>query len=187
MSEQHCTTEIWIAIASWALVGVTAVLVFVTVRLGNKQLGVATDLAKQQNEALRAELKARLQLQFADRFDSPGGVTARKQLASHYLNKRPIDETPETVLEFFEDLGLFWRRGYLDGELIWSTFGFFGVRWWAVCKDYILEERKRQSDETLFDEFKKLNQMFLSRDEAAGNTEATESDLIRFLEDERDL
>jgi hypothetical protein len=68
-------------LASWVLVAVTAVLVIVTIRLGNKQLGVAIELAKQQNEALRAELKARLQLQFIDRFDSDRTVEARKELA----------------------------------------------------------------------------------------------------------
>ncbi len=181
------SAEIWIAAASWLLVAVTFWMARRQIQFGERQIAITLDLAKRQSDALKADLMARLQLEFSDRFDSPGRVTARKQLASHYLNQRPIDETPETVLEFFEDLGLFWRRGYLDEELIWSTFGFFGVRWWAVCKGYILEERKRQSDETLFDEFKKLNQMFLSRDEAAGNTEATDSDLIRFLEDERDL
>ena len=66
--------------ATWALVVVTAVLVIVTIRLGNKQLGVAIGSANQQNEALKAELKARLQLQFADRFDSQRIVEARKEL-----------------------------------------------------------------------------------------------------------
>ena len=91
----------------------------------------------------------------------------------------------ETVLNFFEDVGLFLRRGYLDNELIWSTFGFYGVRWWAICKDYVLEERRRHDDETLFEDFERLNQEFLSLDKPAGNTEATEADLVRFLEDEQ--
>jgi hypothetical protein len=84
-------------------------------------------------------------------------------------------------------MALFWMRGYLDEQLIWSTFGFYGVRWWAICKAYVLQERRRQNDQTLFEEFERLNQLFLSLDSAEGNTEPTEADLKQFLEDERDL
>ena len=90
-------------------------------------------------------------------------------------------------MEFFEDMRLFLQRGYLDEELIWSTFGFYGVRWRAVCKGYILEERRRQTDSTLFTDFEELTKRFLVRDARAGLTEATPSDLEEFLKDERDL
>jgi len=38
-------------------------------------------------------------------------------------------------------MSLFLGRGYLDEELLWSTLGFYAVRWWAICKGYALDER----------------------------------------------
>lgn len=175
------------AIASWALVAVTFWMARRQVQIGEKQVALALDLAKQQADALRSELKARLQLQFADRFDSHTLIAARRELAQNYLHHQSHEEIQETVLDFFEDMGLFWRREYLDEELIWSTFGFYGVRWWAICKNYILQERKAQNDLTLFDDFESLTQMFVSRDKAAGNVEADDADLKRFLEAELKL
>jgi hypothetical protein len=90
-------------------------------------------------------------------------------------------------MDFFEDMGLFMRRRYLESELLWSTFGFYAVRWWAACKDYILEERRLQNESTLFSDFEYLAKCFSARDAKDGLKEPTQSGLKRFLEDERDL
>jgi len=168
--------ELQLVYGTWALVGVTFLLVVVTFWL-----------AWRQNDAVRRDLRARLQLQFIDRFDGPKMVKARKELAQLFHSNAPHDKVKETVMDFFEDMSLFLGRGYLDEELLWSTFGFYGVRWWAICKGYVLEERKRQSDSTLFTDFEDLARRFLARDTKAGLTEATPTDLEQFLEDERDL
>jgi hypothetical protein len=165
-----------LVLGTWALVLVTLALV-----------GVTFWMSRQQNEAVRNDLRVRLQLDFIDRFDGPRMVKARKELARIFLSTAPHDQIKELVMEFFEDMSLFLQRGYLDEELIWSTFGFYGVRWWAVCKGYILEERRRQSDSTLFTDFEDLTKRFLVRDVRADLTEATPSDLEEFLKDERDL
>jgi hypothetical protein len=112
---------------------------------------------------------------------------ARKELASHTLANASRDEKSEAVSDFFEDMGLFLKRGYLDRELLWNTFGFFAVRWWAVCKGSILEERKLQDDSTLFEDFEDLARQLSVRDAKRGLTEPTPTDLTKFLEDERDL
>jgi hypothetical protein len=141
---------------TWALVAVTLLLV-----------GVTWWMARLQNDAVRRDLRARLQLQFIDRFDGPKMVKARKELAHLFLSKAKHDEIKETVMEVFEDMSLFLGRGYLDEELLWSTSGFYAVRWWAQYKGYALEERKRQSDSTLFTDFEDLAKRFLARDAKA--------------------
>ena len=163
-------------LGTWALVVVTLALV-----------GVTFWMARSQARAVQDDLRARLQLQFIDRFDGPKMVKARKDLAHLLLAKASPDQITETVMDFFEDMSLFLRRGYLDEELIWSTFGFYGVRWWAACGSYVLSERARQSDSTLFTDFEDLAKRFLARDKKAGLAEATPSDLEQFLRDERDL
>jgi hypothetical protein len=166
--------ELLLVLGTWALV-------FVTFWMARKQIV----LLKQQTDDAHANLCLQNHLTFTARFDSPAMQRDRKSLAEHFLSSRP--EIPERVLDFFEDLGLFLRRGYLDEELAWDTFGFYAVRWWAVCRGYILEERRRQNDSTLFTDFDELTKRFLARDAKAGLTEATPSDLQQFLKDERDL
>jgi hypothetical protein len=166
--------DLFLVLGTWALV-------FVTFWMARKQIV----LLKQQTDDAHANLCLQNHLTFTARFDSPAMQRDRKSLAEHFLSSRP--EIPERVLDFFEDLGLFLRRGYLDEELAWDTFGFYAVRWWAVCRGYILEERRRQSDSTLFTDFEDLAKQFLTRDTKAGLTEATPSDLQQFLKDERDL
>ena len=142
-------------------------------------------LLRQQTEDAHANLCLQNHLTFTARFDSPAMRRDRKHLAEYFLSSRP--EIPETVLDFFEDLGLFLRRGCLDEELAWDAFGFYAVRWWAICKGYILEERRKQSDSTLFTDFEDLIKRFLARDAKAGLVEPTPSDLQQFLKDEHDL
>jgi hypothetical protein len=154
-------------------------------------------MAWRQSKDNRTDLRARFQLTFIDRFDGSKLVKARKDLSRLFLDKatrdQQIDETvmdfqiDETVMDFFEDMGLFLRRRYLDAELLRSTFGFYAVRWWEACEGHIHEERRLQSDSTLFSDFEYLAKRFSARDANEGLKEPTSSDLKRFLEDERDL
>lgn len=111
-------------------------------------------VAFQQGRALRADLKVRLQLQFGERFDRL--MDARNQLAERIRVGATRDTISEDVMNFFEDLGMYLGRGYLDEELVWNTFGFYAVRWWLACKDYVLLERRRHNDQTLFKDFENL-------------------------------
>jgi len=126
----------------------------------------------------------RHQLAFADRFDAGGMLKNRKLLAHQLLSGAGRGEIEEPVIDFFEDMGLFLRRGYLDEELLWSTFGYYGVRWWAACKNYILEERKKQNDSTLFTDFEALAERFRALDIKEKLAEPTSSELQSFLQDE---
>jgi hypothetical protein len=171
-------SEISLAHATWALVAITFVLVVVTFWM-----------AWRQSEAMRTDLRARFLLTFIDRFDGSRLLKARKELAHRLLTNASRDQIEETVLNFFEDMGLLLRLGYLDEKLMWSTFGFFAVRWWSACEDYIVNERETQNDCTLFKDFEDLTKRFKARDERAGLTvaKAPPPDLTQFLEDERDL
>lgn len=168
----------WIAltaIASWALVLVTWVFL-------RRQIGIS-----------REDLKVRLQTTYEEKFDSPAIIAERKKLAEQLLNKEPHDNIQETVMNFYETIGIFFRRGYLDKEMAWSGFSFYAIRWWSATKDYIFEERKIQNnDSTLFEEFETLvdefytlemNERHLSR----AQLEPSPDDLNRFLEAEKKL
>jgi len=158
--------EIALALASWALVSITF---WMACKQTQQQL--------QQLDALRADLKVRLQLTFAERFDSERMQVARKHFAEQLL----------TTAASAEVMGLFIRRGYLDEELAWSTFGFYAVRWWLACKDCVLEERRRKTDTTVFSDFEQFFQELTRRDMAAGLAEPTVAEVQTFLQEETRL
>lgn len=169
-------TEILLVVATWALV-------WVTFRMARQQ----TAILREQAETLRTDLKVRLQLTFTDRFDALQMQEDRKKLAESFLSNAPHDQIQEAVLNFFEDMGCFLRRGYLDEDLLWRTFGFYAVRWWAICKDYVLVERKLKNDSTLFEDFEYLAERLHRCDVKAGLAEPSTSELKTFLEDELNL
>jgi len=131
--------EILLAIAAWAGVFVTF------------------HMAREQTDLLRTDLKLRLQLKFSDRFDDVRMKGYRKRLAEQLLRNTPHEEIQEDVMNFFEDMGLFFELGYLDERFVWGTFSFYLTRWWSACKEYIVEERNRQNfDQSLFSKFECL-------------------------------
>jgi len=168
---------------TWALVLVTLLLVWVTWLMLKKQIA----LLKEQTEDNRENLRLQTYLTFAKRFDSRQMQTDRISLAQQFLNKTPHDQIKENVMDFFEDMGLFLRQDFLDEELAWETFGFRAVRWWSVCRNYVLEERKAANDSTVFTDFENLATRFRKRDKRAKLTEPSDAELIAFLNGEANL
>jgi hypothetical protein len=104
--------------------------------------------------------------------------------AAQYFLSQTSEEWSETVPNFFDDLGAFHSRGFLDEELIWRTFGYYGVRWWLAFREYILEERRDKNDNSIFDDFEALVKVFLTRDRENGISEHTSEQIKVFLQDE---
>jgi len=98
-------------------------------------------------------------LEFRKWFDSPELIAARRELAKLIRAYTPErhKEIPETVMNFFEDLGTLYILGYMDTKLADDTFSYYAVRWWEALKGYVDYERKRHNeDNTLFANFEKL-------------------------------
>lgn len=156
--------ELWLVLATWTLVGVTLWV------------------AHEQSRSLRDDLKVRLQLQFAERFDRLIG--SRSELAKRLCAGATRDTLSEDVMNYFEDLGMYLDCGYLNEKLVWRTFGFYALRWWLACKDYILQERRRHNDQTLFVDFERLAKKMRTFDTEAKLEEPTSADMEAFLLDE---
>jgi len=174
----NCFEIIWVpltAIASWALVIVTWYMIRKQVKLG------------------KDDLKVRLQVDFDDKFEGHNMTIERKRLAEQLLANATHDDIKEPIINFFESLGLLLRKNYLDSEMIWSSFAFYIIRWWAACKDYIIEERKRQNnDDTIFSEFEFLvDEMYKvemkKRALSRIKLEPSRDEIIQFLNEEKEL
>src|SRR5258708_1584787 len=144
--------ELHLVIGTWVLAAATIALVGVTWWMLRKQV----QLLREQTDDNRKNLCLQNHITFMARFDGQELRSSRVRLARQLLSEAIHDEVVETVMDFFEDVGLFSRRGYLDEDLVWNTFGFYGIRWWAASRDYMLAGRKTQNDPTLFTEFENL-------------------------------
>jgi hypothetical protein len=171
-----------VAVGTWALVGVTLVLVVVTWRLGRRQIEGQLSVAREQ-------LRVQFYLELRKQFDSPL-LRERKLLAQQLKAGAAHDEINERVLDFFEDLGMLVRRNYIDREMVWDTFSYYAKGWWSACKDYITVERAdKGGDPTLFSDFGDLVEMIYvdemkKRGKMRAELEPSPLALQRFLDDE---
>ena len=126
----------------------TVVLAFATIRL----VGESRQASKRQNGL-------QTWMEFRRWFDSTEMIEARRELAKlmRAYTQTIHKEIPETVMNFFEDLGTVYTQGYIDKKLADSTFSYYACRWWEVVKPYVDHERKRHNeDNTLFEDFETL-------------------------------
>jgi Domain of unknown function (DUF4760) len=168
---------------TWGLAIATFLLVGVTYWMFKKQIS----LLREQTDDQRENLRLQNHLTFMARFDGPELQSGRVRLARQLLSGASHDDLVETVMNFFEDMGLFNRQRFLDEGLLWHTFGFYAVKWWAACLDYVLEERRSQNDPTLFTDFEDLVNRFRKRDKRAKLTEPSKPEIEEFLKGETRL
>lgn len=129
----------------------------------------------------------RLLLTLMERFGNERMKRQRSLLARHLLATPPGGAMPEGILNFFDEMNLFLRSGYLQERILWSTFGFSACRWWAACSDCVAAERRKRNEAALFTGFENLALRFAERDAQAGFQQSTPADLKLFLEGERSL
>jgi hypothetical protein len=182
----------WVALASLGTALGTWALALITFWLVKQQLRISQEELQARLRMSQEELQVRNQLSLENRFDSAPLVSARKALAAQFLQQALHKDIDEDVMNFFESLGMFLRRGYLDPELTWAAFSFNAIRWWSACKDYITAERDRQKDETIFAEFQRLTDRLYEIEERErrkirSELEPSPSEIQEFLEGERDL
>jgi hypothetical protein len=136
----NCET-FWMAVtalASWVLVGITFYLI------------------RNQIQISKNDLKVRLQLNFEEKFEGESFMRKRKNLSSQLLMNTDFKNVHEDIINFFESIGMLLRKKYFDKEMAWIGFGYYAIRYWEAYEKYILAERKRFCDETLYTEFEYL-------------------------------
>jgi hypothetical protein len=84
---------------------------------------------------------------------------------------------------FFEEIGVYCRRGILDKEVIWEMYSFHIEHYWIMAKNSILCFRKECGDGTFYKNFEYLyNEMLqISRKKGAPTHEKTSEDIVGFI------
>ena len=159
--------EVIMAIATAAMAIATFWLVFESRQASFRQIGVQTWLELER------------------RFDSQEMKTARKNLARHMkaYDPKKHSKISETVLNFFESIGIAHQERCLNNKLADSSFSFYACRWWEAVKPYVDQERKRQGDDdSMFEDFENFANAMRRPDEKIDDL-----NLQRFLDDEEKL
>lgn len=89
-------------------------------------------------------------------------LDARAKLASHIQHfkndPKHFKDISETVLNFFEDLGIAYENKCINYELAYESFSYHLCRYWWLLKPYIEYQRKlHNSEDRLFDKFEMLS------------------------------
>lgn len=183
----------WTAIFTGLLAISSFLALYLTKKSIREQREISLNSLKEQHNISLIDLKVRNQLRFEENFESQIMKERRKRLAQQLLKHIAHDKIQEEVLDLFESVGIFLRRGYLDQELVWCNWGYYAPQWWNACKDYILMERKiHNDDQTLFEEFQylvdKLYEEEMShRHKTRSELEPSIADLKQFLKEEASL
>lgn len=143
---KHKVIQLWIPI----VMALVAVIGF----------GATVYFGHQQQENAKASLAVTLALRFDDQFDTDLMRDCRRDTAKALLaGKEPPDDD---LIGFFDTVGLYTKRGYVDIEVIWNEFGYYLLNYWPTAKTYVTTVRA--DDETYFDNAEWLYQQVLKED-----------------------
>jgi hypothetical protein len=130
-------------------------------------------------------------LKFSDRFDSDVFMEKRRAAAlsihNYLLDEQNINEVREDIFDFFETVGLMFRRYKLDEELVWNTFFEWVQGYWQSAHVYITKMRKENNKSVYWEEFEFLyRQLVKVEQEREPDSELILSDasIIEFLKGE---
>ena len=157
----HFVWQIIAHISELLVAAFTAVLAFATFRLAREARDASANQIAEQEKSTKKQIGVNCWLEFTRRFDSDDMIKARSKFA------RAIEMTPrkpetygkssELVLNFFEDLAIVYKEGFIDNTLAKNSFSYYVCRWWEASKEYVYYERKNQGgNNTLFDKFEWL-------------------------------
>lgn len=126
-------------------------------------------------------------------FYSPYFKEIRKQAAFAFRNKdysNGSNAAIDSILNFFEGVAFFTKRGIVDKETVWYFFFTYLYRFWHFAGEYITNERK--FDPTIWTGCIHLYSQLLkiekkARKNLGGNIELSKEDLDNFLLDELKL
>lgn len=131
--------ELGTALGTWGLVALTFCLVKSQDRATEKHLKLA-----------REQMQVEIQLKLQETFDARPMLFTRRNLANQLIVGVEHSVILEDLMNFFETVGMLIKKDYVDMDMIWFVFGYYGRLWWSACKDYIIEERRQLDDKTLF-------------------------------------
>jgi len=126
-----------------------------------------------------------INLKLEDKFNRPDLKDMRHKAAKCMLDGQFSEA--EDVFDFFETIGHLVRRKKLDKEFVWHTFYEWIHGYWSSGVEYITETRKREEDQTLWEDFEWLHNELLKIQKHKGGISRpllSKEEIKKFLENE---
>ena len=132
-------------VVGWATILVTPVTA----------VGVIVSAIALINQSRQARFAATLDSlwRFDDQLHGPEMRRIRLAAAKGLKQKRDVPEIVD-VLNYFEMLGLIFRKGGIDRDAALSNFGYWVIGYWYACQDHIAKDRA--DDPSAWDEYRGL-------------------------------
>jgi hypothetical protein len=166
--------------AAWFLAIFTGVVAIFTAALV-----VASFLTiREARRASSEQLGVRTWLYVDPKFNSNELKHARKHLAEQLDPYVPAKraEVDDDTLNFFQSVGVLYKRDLLNKELAESSFSYWAVGYWEAAKVYIADERRAEHDESVYGEFEAFAKAMQKH-----KPSLSDADLKRFLAAEKAL
>jgi hypothetical protein len=123
----------------------------------------------------------------ADKWNSQFLLRQRHEACAAYPQENlRIENAEGDVLGFFEDLGLYYKRGVFDIEIIWERYSYFVEYYWAMYYSSIYKYRSETADNTWFRCFENLYNAIqnYSKKECGMSAPKTEEQISKFIRGE---
>jgi hypothetical protein len=169
---------------SWNII--TALATVATAVAATAAVLVAIYQTRANLRVQREQLGIQSLQQLLAEWQSPQMIKTRARADVILLNRSTLrdDNTPtqdlDNVLDFFETVAVFHRRGILDAELTWHTFYWYMVNYWHPSEPYIRAVQLSEGPET----WKDLSDLMPELIRREGGALLTEAATFHFLRDE---
>lgn len=138
------------AITAWA----TLVIALCTIG----SVFLAYRAMQNQVKSLASSVSADLALKLVHDFDSDANIARRGRVSNAFIKGLNLSET-EDLFDFFEQIGLFVRKGLIDADIAHSFFFHWVNLYWVAGKTLI--EKKRGASVGLWTDFEYLYKRLL--------------------------
>ncbi len=121
-----------------------------------------------------------------ERWNSQMMLKARRLVCENYRpDNKNIDQPAFQIGAFFEEVGIYCRRGRLNKHLVWELYSFEVEHYWPILENNVLSLRKSfKGDNTYYHHFERLHTELLSMNGNKGATtqKKTQEDVRDFIE-----
>jgi hypothetical protein len=125
--------------------------------------------ASRQLAQAREGEKVKHLIEFIQEFEREPMAQYRKIVAEKRGRGTNYPPEAQKILDFFETIGLLVRRGYLDEDDVWSSFGYWMFNIYADFRDDI--EQERRADKTYYEDSCELLERLHKIEKAKGSSD----------------
>ena len=163
--------------------GITAACTAIIAGTGVWALVYALRQLKQAHESDKVHHLVR----FIEQFENEPMASYRRSLAEKRLRGASYPTEAQSILNFFETIGLLVKRGYLDVNDVWSSFAYWMFYIYADLREDI--EQEQRDDGTYYGDFCDLVEQLrgIEKDEGCSDDRPSREEIRDFWRDESKL